>query len=98
MATRLGRSSCPKVDGVTPPRGFQSIFGGVGYSPSHPSRYAGVGSRGTARLTVEGDCIVVSPLWPWRTLLRMPVLRIPLSEVQGVSRITWGIKLSVPGE
>jgi hypothetical protein len=28
----------------------------------------------------------------------MPVLRIPLTGIEGVSRITWGIKLSVPGD
>jgi hypothetical protein len=51
-----------------------------------------------ARLTISEDCLLLSPLWPWRWLLRMPVLRIPLSTVEGASRITFGIKLSVPGD
>jgi len=51
-----------------------------------------------ARLTVVQDCVVLSPLWPWRRLLRVPVVRIPLSEVESVYRVTWGIKFSVPGD
>lgn len=51
-----------------------------------------------ARLRVIQDCVVLTPLWPWRQLLRMPVLRIPLSAVEGVSRITFGLKFSVPAD
>ena len=51
-----------------------------------------------ARLTVVQDRVVLSPLWPWRQLLRMPVLRIPLSAVERASRITLGIKFNVPGD
>jgi uncharacterized membrane protein YphA (DoxX/SURF4 family) len=41
------------------------------------------------------DRVVLSPAWPWR-LLRMPELQIPLTEVEGISRITFGIKFDVP--
>jgi hypothetical protein len=51
-----------------------------------------------AKLTVVQDCVVLTPLWPWRRLLRMPVLRIPLSTVEGVSRISFGIRFSVPAD
>ena len=51
-----------------------------------------------ARLTVVDDCLVLAPLWPWRLLLRMPVMSIPLSAVEGASRIIWGIRFSVPGD
>jgi len=51
-----------------------------------------------AMLTVVQDCLVLSPLWPWRRLLRMPVVRIPLSEVESVYRVTRGIKFSVAGD
>jgi hypothetical protein len=51
-----------------------------------------------ARLMVVQDCVVLSPLWLWRRLLRMPVVRIPLGEVEGVFRISFGIKFSVPGD
>ena len=50
-----------------------------------------------AKLTVEEDCIALTPLWPWRLLLRMPALRIPLSTIEAVSRIRWGIRFDVPG-
>src|SRR5256885_12619586 len=59
--------------------------------PIYPSRWAGVQSAGTARLRVVQDRVVLSPAWPWR-LLRMPELQIPLTEVEGISRITFGIK------
>jgi hypothetical protein len=74
-----------------------SILGGVGYPPAHASRYAGA-QFGMARLTVKNDCIVISPLWFWRRLLRMPVLRIPLTAIQGASRISWGVKFTVPAD
>lgn len=51
-----------------------------------------------ARLTVVQDRVVLSPLWPWRQLLRLPILRIPLSAVERASRITFGIKFNVPGD
>jgi hypothetical protein len=51
-----------------------------------------------ARLSVVDDRVVLAPLWPWWRLLRMPVLRIPLDAVEGVSRITWGIRFSVPAD
>jgi hypothetical protein len=80
------------------PHSLASIFGGIGYPASHPGRWAGYSSAGTATLTVEAGCIVLSPLWPWRRLLRMPVLRIPLAAVETVTRITFGIRFAVPGE
>ena len=49
-------------------------------------------------MTVVQDCLVLAPLGPWRRFLRMPVLKIPLSAVESVSRITCGIKFSVPGD
>jgi hypothetical protein len=70
----------------------------MGYSVSHPSRWAGYEAAGMARLSVVQDCIVLSPLWLWRRVLRMPVVRIALSEVESVDRVTWGIEFSVPGD
>src|SRR5258705_9688602 len=79
------------------PHTVPPIFGSIGYSRSHPSRWAGTVVSG-ARLTVVEDCVVLSPLWPWRQLFRMPVVRIPLSEVEGVFRIAFGIKFRVLGD
>src|SRR6266851_541882 len=76
---------------TSPPHSLPSMFGGIGYPPSHPSRWAGYEAWGMARLTVVQDCVVLSPLWPWRRLLRMPI-----SAVEGASRITFGIRFSVP--
>jgi hypothetical protein len=73
------------------------IFGGIGYSPSHPSRWAGYEAFGMARLTVEGDFPVIAPLWPWR-LLRMPILRISLSAIEHADRITFGLRFNVPSD
>jgi hypothetical protein len=86
------------VTDLTSPHSVPPIFGGMGYSVSHPSRWAGYEAGGMARLTVVQDCVVLSPLWLWRRVARMPVVRIPLSEVESVFRITWGIKFSVPGD
>jgi hypothetical protein len=79
---------------MTSPQTVPLIFGSVGYSSSHPSRWAGTLVSG-ARLKVVEDCVVLTPLWPWRQLFRMPVVRIPLSNVKSVFRITFGIKFSV---
>jgi hypothetical protein len=54
-------------------------------------------SAGTATLRIAGGDVVLRPLWPWRKLIRMPELRIPLDEVEAVSKITFGVKFSVPG-
>jgi len=75
-----------------------SIFGGVGYAAGSPSRWAGVGSGGTARLTIENEFVVIRPLRFWRVVLRMPDVRIPLASIEGLSRINFGVRFEVPGD
>ena len=75
-----------------------SIFGGVGYAAGSPSRWAGIGSGGTARLTVENEFVVIRPLRFWRQVFRMRDVRIPLASIEGLSRIHLGIRFEVPGD
>lgn len=75
-----------------------SIFGGVGYAPGHPSRWAGVGSSGTARLTVESESVVIRPYRFWRNVFRLPVVEIPLASIERLSRIFVGVRFEVPGD
>jgi hypothetical protein len=75
-----------------------SIFGGVGYSPGHPSRWAGVGSGGTSRLTVENESVVIRPFPFWRQVFRLPVVEIPLASIEGLNRIMFGVRFEVPGD
>jgi hypothetical protein len=74
------------------------MFGGIGYSDGHPSRWAGVTSGGTAVLALDRDRVVITPLWPWRVLSRMPTLSIPLDKIAAVFEIHGGLQFSVPGD
>jgi hypothetical protein len=75
-----------------------SIFGGVCYAPGNPSRWAGAQGSGTTRLTVEEDAILLTPLWIWRLVNRLPVVRIPIDKVEAASRTTFGLTFVVPSD
>jgi hypothetical protein len=80
------------------PRVPNSIYGSVGYGPAHPGRWAGRRPRGTARLTVEGETILIQPLWWSRPILRFPAVRIPFAEITSASRTTFGIWFHAPND
>jgi hypothetical protein len=77
-----------------------SIFGGIGYAPGYPSRWAGKSSGGTTRLTVDDHTIVLTPLAFLRKALRLPVVRIPLDEVETASEgpFGWSLRFHTAGD
>jgi hypothetical protein len=58
------------------------MFGGIGYAPGHPSRFAGTNFARVATLTVNDRGIEIRPKWFWRTANRLPTLRIPVDAIE----------------
>jgi hypothetical protein len=80
-----------------PPRPI-SIVGSIGYGPAHPSWWAGRGGNGFSRLTIEDDSILMKPPSVAQSILRLPVVRLPLDDITSASRTTFGIWFHVPGD
>ena len=75
----------------------RAFLGHHRYSNGHPDlRWRSQGGINSARLSVDGNEVVITPLSLFRRVLRMPTVRIPLAEIEKVWAITWGVKFSTP--
>jgi hypothetical protein len=67
------------------------------YSGGYPDlRWAGQGGINSAQLTIEADEIELVPFRVFRTVLRMPTVRIPVAAIESVWAISWGVKFNTP--
>jgi hypothetical protein len=86
----------------SPPRSYErpqaaSFWGHHRYSSAYPNlRWAGQGGINSAGLTVTESEFVITPLKLFRTVLRMPEVRIPISAVEMAWEIHWGVKFVTP--